>query len=133
MMETIQAYLPTLIKASYFLAAILFITGLRRMSAPGTARGGIVWAGVGMLIATIATFLLPDMHNMVLIIAALASGWGANWLSSWVAFDRPLLGQTLGLAGHEWVAGFIHLGTETAVPPERPRPDAPALTTWISA
>jgi NAD(P) transhydrogenase subunit beta len=81
MMDMIQEYLPTLIKSSYFLAAILFITGLRRMSAPGTARGGIVWAGIGMLIATVATFLLPDMHNMVLILAALVSSTVLAWIS----------------------------------------------------
>lgn len=81
MMDLVNEYLPTLIKSSYFLAAILFITGLRRMSAPGTARGGIVWAGVGMLIATIATFLLPDMHNMVLILAALVSSTVLAWVS----------------------------------------------------
>ncbi len=77
----INEYLPYVIKGSYFLAAILFITGLRRMSAPGTARGGIVWAGLGMLIATIATFLLPDMHNMVLILAALVSSTVLAWVS----------------------------------------------------
>lgn len=81
MMETLNEYLPFLIKSSYFLAAILFITGLRRMSAPGTARGGIVWAGVGMLVATVATFLLPDMHNMVLILAALVSSTVLAWVS----------------------------------------------------
>ncbi len=77
MNETVQI----LIKASYLLAAFLFISGLRRMSSPTTARGGIVWAGVGMLIATIATFLLPDMHNMVLILTALISSTIFAWIS----------------------------------------------------
>ncbi|WP_395377589.1 NAD(P)(+) transhydrogenase (Re/Si-specific) subunit beta [Marinicella sp. W31] len=70
-----------LIKSSYLLAAFLFITGLRRMSSPTTARNGIVWAGIGMLIAVIATFLLPDMHNMVLILAALISATLFAWIS----------------------------------------------------
>lgn len=70
-----------LIKVSYFIAAILFIVGLKRMSAPGTAKGGIVWAGVGMVIATIATFLTPDMHNQILIIAALMSATILAWVS----------------------------------------------------
>jgi hypothetical protein len=30
------------------------------------------------------------------------------------------------------VAGFIHIGTETRVPPERPRPDMDAITTWVA-
>lgn len=68
-----------------------------------------------------------------LLSAALASGWGANWLTAWMAFDRPFLGQGLGLHPHEWVAGFLHLGTETAIPPERPRPDTAALTTWVAS
>ena len=81
MMDLVHEYLPIAVKLSYFLAAILFITGLRRMSAPGTARGGIVWAGVGMLIATVATFFAPDMHNMPLIIAALVSSTVLAWVS----------------------------------------------------
>lgn len=48
-------WLQTLIQALYFLAALLFILGLKRMSSPRTARGGIVWAGVGMLLAVLAT------------------------------------------------------------------------------
>ncbi len=73
--------LGLLIKVSYFVAAVLFIVGLKRMSAPATAKGGIVWAGVGMVIATIATFLTPDMHNQILIIAALMSATILAWVS----------------------------------------------------
>ena len=65
--------------------------------------------------------------------AALASGWGANWLTGWTAMDRPFLTEALGLAPQEYVAGFIHIGTETSKPPERPRPDLDAITTWVSA
>ena len=36
--------MDTLIQASYFLAAFLFIMGLKRMSSPVTAVGGIIWA-----------------------------------------------------------------------------------------
>jgi NAD(P) transhydrogenase subunit beta len=74
-------YFPLLIKVSYFVAAVLFITGLRRMSAPGTAKGGIVWAGIGMLIATLVTFLTPHMDNYLLIIAALGSATIIAWVS----------------------------------------------------
>lgn len=69
---------------------------------------------------------------LALVNAALAAGWGANWLTGWMALDRGFLGDGLGLAEPEFVAGFIHLGTETAVPPERPRPDLSQLTTWLS-
>lgn len=70
---------------------------------------------------------------LALLNAALASGWGANWLTGWVAMDRPFLTEALALASHEYVAGFIHIGTETSHPPERPRPDLAAITTWVSA
>jgi H+-translocating NAD(P) transhydrogenase subunit beta len=76
-----MSWLPTLIKASYFLAALLFILGLKRMSSPRTARGGIVWAGVGMLVAVLATFALPDMHHRGLILAAVLIGVAAAWWS----------------------------------------------------
>ncbi len=46
-----------IIDASYFAAAFLFIYGLKRMSSPVTARSGIVVAGIGMLVAVLASFL----------------------------------------------------------------------------
>jgi NAD(P) transhydrogenase subunit beta len=76
-----MSWLPILVKACYFLAALLFILGLKRMSSPRTARGGIVWAGVGMLLAVLATFALPDMHNRGLILAAVLIGVAAAWWS----------------------------------------------------
>jgi len=68
-----------MIELSYFAAAVLFILGLKRMSSPKTARGGIVWAGAGMLVATIATFFVPNMHNYGLMLLAMAIGGGAAW------------------------------------------------------
>lgn len=65
--------------------------------------------------------------------AALASGWGANWLTGFVAMDRDFLTDGLGLEPQEFVAGFIHIGTERMAPPDRPRPDLDAKTTWVSA
>lgn len=70
-----------LIQLSYFVAAILFIFGLKRMSSPVTARGGIVWAGAGMLVATLVTFLYPGMDNYVLMIVAIAIGGVLAWIS----------------------------------------------------
>ncbi len=68
-----------------------------------------------------------------LLNAALASGWGANWLTGWPAYDRTLLEETLGLTPEEWVAGFIHIGSAVGEVPDRPRPDVAALTTWRDA
>ncbi len=68
-----------------------------------------------------------------LLQAALAAGWGANWLTGWASHDRGFVEGELGLAPHERVAGFVHIGTETTTPPERARPDPDAITTWLSA
>jgi len=71
----------TLIQASYLLTAALFILGLKRMSSPVTARSGILWAGSGMLVATVVSFLYPGMTNYELILAAIAVGGGLAWWS----------------------------------------------------
>lgn len=68
---------------------------------------------------------------LALLNAALAAGWGANWLSGWISHDRVFCEQGLGLADHERIAGFIHIATEGTVPPERPRPDLAQITSWI--
>src|SRR5690606_20063984 len=77
-----------LIQATYFLAAILFILGLKQMSSPVTARRGIHWAGIGMVLATLVTFLAPELSdnpqavtNYILIIIAIAIGGGYAWVS----------------------------------------------------
>jgi NAD(P) transhydrogenase subunit beta len=71
----------TVIEASYFVAAILFIFGLKRMSSPVTARGGIVWAGAGMVVATVVTFLYPGMTNYILMMLAIGLGGILAWVS----------------------------------------------------
>jgi nitroreductase len=68
-----------------------------------------------------------------LLNAALAAGWGANWLSGWASHDPGFIHDHLELGDGESVAGFIHIGTETSAPPERPRPDIDAITTWVDA
>src|SRR5215470_20127984 len=72
-----------LIQATYLVTAALFILGLKRMSSPVTARSGILWAGAGMLVATLITFLAPgiDTTNYWLILAAIAVGGVLAWVS----------------------------------------------------
>ncbi len=69
-----------LIQSIYFIAAVLFIVGLKQMSSPVTARRGIVWAGVGMLLATLVTFLAPGMNNYVLMLVAMAVSSAVAWV-----------------------------------------------------
>jgi len=66
------------IQVVYFVAAILFILGLKKMSSPVTATGGIVWAGIGMVAASLVAFFEPGVFehtgNVVLIVLAIAVG-----------------------------------------------------------
>ena len=77
-----------LIQATYFLAAVLFILGLKQMSSPVTARRGIHWAGIGMVLATLVTFLAPELSdnpqavtNYIPIIIAIAIGGGYAYVT----------------------------------------------------
>lgn len=70
---------------------------------------------------------------LALLNAALAMGWGANWLTGRASERRAFLEGELGLAPAERIAGFIHLGRETVAPPDRPRPDLAAVARWIEA
>jgi len=70
------------IQLSYIAASLLFILGLRGMSSPRTARNGIVWAGVGMLVATAITFATPGMGNYVLMTLAMGIGGIVAWVAA---------------------------------------------------
>lgn len=108
-------------------------------------KGAMAFEGAPLAVAVIgvprASDKIPAREQVLsagcaaynLLAAALASGWGANWLSGWPAYDSALMEAELGLTGAEWVAGFIHIGSCAATPPERPRPDVEALTTWLDA
>lgn len=68
----------------YLITAFLLIVGLRQMSSPKTAKGGIMIAGWGMLVAVLITFLIPTIHglnNYILIIIAMVLGGGIAWYS----------------------------------------------------
>lgn len=63
-----------------------------------------------------------------IVIAATALGYGANWLSGWIAYDRDVI-TGLGLTEDERIAGFIHIGTASRAPSERPRPELAEVVT----
>ena len=93
---------------------------------------------VAVVSAPVASEKVPEIEQvysagavcLALLNAALAAGWGANWLSGWPSHDATFRETHLGLAPHERIAGLIHIGTETAPPPERPRPDLDRIVTW---
>ena len=67
---------------------------------------------------------------MNLLSAASALGYGACWLTEWMAYDRDFC-SALGLAEAERVAGFIHIGHVSQEPSDRPRPAlADIMTAW---
>ncbi|MGU3576777.1 nitroreductase [Brucellaceae bacterium C25G] len=73
-------------------------------------------------------FLSAGAAAMNLCLAANALGFGTNWITNWYSRDEQGL-KILGVAPHERVAGFIHIGTSQMDVPERPRAD---MTTKVS-
>ena len=71
-------------------------------------------------------FLSGGAAAMNLVVAANAMGYGTNWITNWYS-DVEEGRKLLGLAPHERVVAFVHIGTYSGVPPERPRPDVPSL------
>jgi nitroreductase len=69
---------------------------------------------------------------MNLVLAAHALGFGASWITEWYAYDRSVL-DALGLAPHERIAGFVHIGRPPGPPEDRPRPPLDEIATRFSA
>jgi nitroreductase len=98
-------------------------------------QGGVI---VAVISAPVPSDRIPRWEQefaaacvcLTLLNAALAAGWGANWLTGPLARDRAFLAEALGCAEGETVAGFIHIGNETVAPPDRDRPDIAAITSW---
>jgi NAD(P) transhydrogenase subunit beta len=77
----------------YFIAAILFVVGLRMLSHPDSARKGNQLAAVGMGIAVLGTLMLHPSSlldkgdnrtiKLILIYAALGLGGWAGWFSAY--------------------------------------------------
>jgi len=65
---------------------------------------------------------------MSLVLSAHALGYAANWITEWYAYDRGVL-DALGLAPNERIAGFIHIGTPSRPPEDRPRPPLSDIVT----
>jgi nitroreductase len=67
-----------------------------------------------------------------LLQAAQALGFGAQWLTAWMAYDAEVA-RALALGDGERIVGFIHIGTPLQDVPERERPDPrELLSDWNS-
>lgn len=82
-------------------------------------------------IPTWEMFLSGGAAAMNLVHAANALGYGANWISNWYS-DSDEGRAVLGLAPHERVIGFVHIGTFTGKALERPRPEPAKLVSDYS-
>ncbi|GAA4523346.1 nitroreductase [Chelativorans composti] len=71
-------------------------------------------------------FLSGGMVALNLIHAANALGYGTNLITNWYS-DLEEGRRILGLAPHERVIGFVHIGSHPRNTPDRPRPDIRAL------
>lgn len=95
------------------------------------------------LIVTVIARLQPD-HKVpaqeqlltagcvcfALLQAAQGAGFGAQWLTAWMAYDAEV-SRHLGLVENERIVGFIHIGTPKLDVPDRERPDpATLLQDW---
>jgi nitroreductase len=65
---------------------------------------------------------------MNLVIAARALGYASAWITEWYAYDRDVL-TALGLAAHEKIAGFVHIGRISHTPEDRTRPKLADIVT----
>ena len=111
--------IPFYVQAAWFAGALLFIFGLKGMSSPTTARRGIVWAGVGMLLAIFGTVFVPHLNNIGLMLLALVVGASAAWISGKKVqmTDMPQMvaiyngmggGAAAAIAAIEFAKGDVH-------------------------
>jgi H+-translocating NAD(P) transhydrogenase subunit beta len=73
------AWVGDAINAVYVVAVLVFVLGLKALSGPTTARRGILYAGVAMLLAVIATFFSPGLSNFALIAIGVIVGGLGGW------------------------------------------------------
>jgi nitroreductase len=70
--------------------------------------------------------------GMALVIAANALGYSTTWLTEWCAYDARFR-AAIGLAEHERIAGFVHIGRPRQAPEDRPRPALADIVSHFSA
>ena len=73
---------PWLERLLYLVAAVLFITGIKRLQSPETARGGNGLSAVGMLLAILVTLMSQSIVSYTTIVVGLLVGGG---LGLWIA------------------------------------------------
>lgn len=93
---------------------------------------------VVVISSPVASEKVPEVEQVLsagalcagLVNAATAAGWGAQWLTGWVAHDAVFAARAFGCGPGERVAGIVHIGTTGAAAPDRPRPDLAVKVQW---
>lgn len=89
---------------------------------------------IGVISSPKASEKIPELEQLLsagnvafnLVHAAHAMGFAASWVTRWFSFD-PVAASMLGALPGERFVGFVHVGTPTMVPEDRPRPDLDAV------
>ena len=90
------------IEATYLLASVFFVLGLKAMSHPETARRGMFMAEAGMLAAIIGTLMHHEIVSYEWIIAGL------------------VIGSIVGALMAIWASGMPGAAASTAAPVRPP-------------
>jgi nitroreductase len=70
---------------------------------------------------------------MNILNASHAAGWAAQWLTGWVAHDADFTRDAFGAQAAQSVLGIIHIGATDTPAPDRTRPDAGRIISWVDA
>lgn len=101
---------------------------LDKMRAPPLAIAVVSRAGEGGKIPEWEQLMSAGAVCTLLLLAAEAMGFGANWITDWYAYDKHAR-KALGLDKHERIAGFVYIGSAAEQPLERVRPELADLVT----
>jgi NAD(P) transhydrogenase subunit beta len=117
-----------LTELAYLVAAVFFVTGLKWLSSPATARNGNRISSVGMFIAVAATLLTQRLGMGPIILGAVAGATIGLWMARTVPMtSMPQMvgllngfggGASLLVAAGEWerlIDPAVSFQTETAV------------------
>lgn len=63
-------------------------------------------------------------------LAASALGYASQWVTGWSCLDKDAQ-QTMGLEDHEWIIGYIYIGSTEDEPADRARPDLADKVTYL--
>ena len=93
----------TIVQYTYLAAGISFVVAIKWMTAPTTARRGVLFGELGMLLAVAGTFVRPEVTQFTWIVIGLMIGAGIGIpLAAWVPMtampQRTALSHAFGAA-----------------------------------